>query len=135
MSAKNNRPQVENPLASMGLDDIVRGITSPEAEPAKQEEAQTEVVENPEATAAGESINQVKEQKKRLTKAAKAFRANYDKYARIGEQGTAIWLPKEVKKKLELLCAQSEKNIPIRSLAAAIIMTYIEENEDIISQL
>ena len=25
---KNNRPVVENPLANMGLDEIVRGITS-----------------------------------------------------------------------------------------------------------
>ena len=27
--AKNNRPTIDNPLASMGLDEIVRGITSP----------------------------------------------------------------------------------------------------------
>lgn len=26
--AKNNRPTIDNPLASMGLDDIVRGITA-----------------------------------------------------------------------------------------------------------
>lgn len=134
MAAKNNRPQVENPLASMGLDDIVRGITSPQTEPTQQENVQAEVEENLEATETGDSINQGKE-KKRRTRGAKAFRSNYEKYARIGEQGTAIWLPKEVKKKLELICAQSDRNIPIRSLAAAIIMTYIEENEDIIAQL
>ena len=135
MSVKNNRPQIENPLASMGLDDIVRGITTPQEEPAQQDQAQDEAAANLDTAETEESVNVVKDQKKRRTKGAKAFHANYEKYARIGEQGTAIWLPKEVKKKLELLCAQSEKNIPIRSLAAAIIMTYIEENEDILAQL
>lgn len=28
--AKNNRPIIDNPLASMGLDQIVRNITAPE---------------------------------------------------------------------------------------------------------
>ena len=27
--AKNSRPEIDNPLANMGLDDIVRGITTP----------------------------------------------------------------------------------------------------------
>ncbi len=134
MANKNNRPQVENPLANMGLDDIVRGITSPQTsvEIEKTEEA-TEAASTSETEDL--SINQGKEQRKRRTKAEKLFRANFEKYARVGEQGTAIWLPKEVKKKLELICAQSDKNIPIRSLAASIIMTYIEENEEILSNL
>ena len=131
MATKNNRPQVENPLANMGLDDIVRGITTPQTTAEVEEAKETDSV----STTEQQPTNQGKEKQKRRTKAEKLFHTNYDKYARIGEQGTAIWLPKEVKKRLELLCAQSEKNIPIRSLAAAIIMTYIEENEDIIAQL
>lgn len=134
MANKNNRPQVENPLANMGLDDIVRGITSPQV--VTETEETEEVSEIDPASEAEElSINQGKEQRKRKTKAEKLFQANFDKYARVGEQGTAIWLPKEVKKKLELICAQSDKNIPIRSLAAAIIMTYIEENGEIMDNL
>ena len=30
MANKKERPAIENPLANMGLDEIVRGITSPE---------------------------------------------------------------------------------------------------------
>ena len=134
MANKNNRPQVENPLANMGLDDIVRGITSPQTSvETEKTEAATETASTSEIEEL--SINQGKEQRKRRTKAEKLFQANFEKYARVGEQGTAIWLPKEVKKKLELICAQSDKNIPIRSLAASIIMTYIEENEEILSNL
>ena len=134
MAMNNNRPQVENPLASMGLDDIVRGITSPQ--PATVIETAEEATETGSANDSDpQSVNQGKEQRKRRTKSEKLFQMNFDKYAKVGEQGTAIWLPKEVKKKLELICAQSDKNIPIRSLAATIIMTYIEENEEIISNL
>ena len=134
MATKNNRPQVENPLANMGLDDIVRGITSPQVA-TETEEAEEASEIDPESETEELPINQGKEQRKRRTKAEKLFQANFDKYARVGEQGTAIWLPKEVKKKLELICAQSDKNIPIRSLAAAIIMTYIEENGEIMANL
>ena len=28
--AKNNRPEIDNPLANIGLDEIVRGITAPD---------------------------------------------------------------------------------------------------------
>ena len=134
MATKNNRPQVENPLANMGLDDIVRGITSPQVA-TETEEAKEASEIDPESETEELSSNQGKEQRKRRTKAEKLFQANFDKYARVGEQGTAIWLPKEVKKKLELICAQSDKNIPIRSLAAAVIMTYIEENGKIMANL
>ena len=134
MANKNNRPQVENPLANMGLDDIVRGITSPQVVTETEETEKVSEID-PASETEELSINQGKEQRKRKTKAEKLFQANFDKYARVGEQGTAIWLPKEVKKKLELICAQSDKNIPIRSLAAAIIMTYIEEKGEIMANL
>ena len=54
---------------------------------------------------------------------------NLEKYTGVKEQGVAVWIPKEVKKRLEFCRAKSDKNIPLRSLAAAIIMTYIDEVE------
>ena len=134
MAGKSIRPQIENPLANMGLDDIVRGLTAPQSPAESQvdkEDPDVHVQEEDSTT----SIDQGKGQRKRRTKGAKLFEENFEKYAKVGEQGVAIWLPKEVKKKLELICAQSDKNIPIRSLASTIIMTYIEENENIIHNL
>ena len=114
--AKNNRPTIDNPLASMGLDDIVRGIT-----------------------ASGNDTEAGAENAKKTGKprrgGKKAFEENLARYTRINEQGIAIWLPKEVKKKLELIRVNASRNIPLRSLAAAIIMTYIEENEDRLNEL
>ena len=54
MANKKERPAIENPLANMGLDEIVRGITSPE------------VVEKP-------VENKPKETKKRVSSASKRF--------------------------------------------------------------
>ncbi len=117
--AKNNRPAIDNPLASMGLDEIVRGITSESsvtpAEPAKSETK--------------------KASKPRRSTGSKLFDENLAKYTGISEQGIAIWLPKEVKKKLELIRLNASKNVPLRSLASAIIMTYIAENEDKLNKL
>lgn len=36
---KNERPAIDNPLASIGLDQIVRGITQPEAPKEKKRKA------------------------------------------------------------------------------------------------
>jgi hypothetical protein len=44
-------------------------------------------------------------------------------------------LPKEVKKKLEIIRLNAERTIPLRALASAIIMTYIQENEEKLNQL
>lgn len=112
--AKNNRPEIYNPLANMGLDDIVRGITAPDKEPAAN---------------ADESSAAEKEAKRRK-KGKDAFEGNLAKYTGISDQGSAIWLPKDVKKRLEIIRINASRNIPLRSLAAAIIMTYIEENEE-----
>lgn len=119
MATKKDRPVAENPLANMGLDDIVRGITTPQ----ESEEKPTEAV-----------LEKTKAVKRRGGK-AKKFEENLDKYIGIGEKGMAIWLPKEVKKRLELIRVNSDRTIPIRSLAAAIIMTYIDENEEYFEQL
>ena len=113
MANKKERPAIENPLANMGLDEIVRGITTNEAPQEKP----------------------VKEPKKRISAGMKRFEENLDKYTGVSEQGVAIWLPKEVKKRLEVIRANADRNIPLRSLAAAIIMTYIEENEAKLAEL
>ena len=100
----------------MGLDESVRGITTnevPQKKPAVK----------------------AKEQKKRASAGMKRFEENLDKYTGVSEQGVAIWLPKEVKKRLEVIRVNADRNIPLRSLAAAIIMTYIEENEGKLAEL
>lgn len=116
MANKKERPAIENPLANMGLDEIVRGITTNEVQHEKP-------------------AVKAKEPKKRVSAGMKRFEENLDKYTGVSEQGVAIWLPKEVKKRLEVIRANADRNIPLRSLAAAIIMTYIEENEAKISEL
>ena len=119
--AKSNRPEIDNPLANIGLDEIVRGITAPDK------------VKEP-GTGASE-VQDIQKEGKRRRKGRKAFEENLAKYTGVSEQGVAIWLPKEVKKRLELIRVNANRNIPLRSLAAAIIMTYIEGNEENFNEL
>ncbi|MBR2946403.1 MAG: hypothetical protein IKC18_06995 [Bacteroidaceae bacterium] len=116
---KNNRPVVENPLANMGLDEIVRGITS---------ETSATPSENT-------KVSSDKKKSKATRRGNKLFEENLAKYTGVSEQGVAIWLPKEVKKQLELVRLNASKNIPLRALASAIITTYIAENEEKINGL
>ncbi len=125
MANKKERPAIENPLAGLRLDDIVRGITTPTPEPV------VPVTEEP----AQPATRVAKEPRKRMSAAQKRLDDNLNRYTGISEQGVAIWLPREVKKRLDLIRANAERNIPLRSLAAAIIMTYIEENESVIEDL
>lgn len=120
---KNERPTIGNPLANMGLDQIVRGITQPKT----SKEIKEEHVQNEK----GSTEKQAKT--KRASK--KLFEENIAKYTGIGGQGEAIWLPKEVKKELEKIRVNSSRNIPLRTLASAIIMTYIEENKEKLESL
>ncbi len=55
---------------------------------------------------------------KRRKRGKKAFEENLAKYTGISEQGFAIWLPKEVKKRLELIRLNAHRNIPLRSLCS-----------------
>lgn len=114
---KNERPAIDNPLASMGLDQIVRGITQQEKPKPKKVKSKAE-----------EAAETEKKPRTRKT-SKKFFEENIAKYTGFGEQGVAVWLPKEVKKELEKIRINSNRNIPIRTLASAIIMTYIEENK------
>ena len=63
------------------------------------------------------------------------FEGWLENYTGVKEQGQAIWVPSEVKKKLERIRVNASKNIPLRSLAAAMIMMYITEHEDEINKL
>lgn len=118
-----NKPIIDNPLASMGLDEIVRNITAPETPIEQANEVPSETSDIPNKT------------KKSRRSGIKALEENIAKYKGINEQGVAIWLPKDVKKKLELIRVNASRNIPIRALAAAIIMTYIDDNEDRLNEL
>lgn len=113
MATKKDRPTIENPLANMGLDEIVRGMTTTE---------QT-------------SVKEPVKKKVSKRKATGLLEENLSKFTGISEQGVAIWLPKEVKKRLEIIRLNASRNIPIRALAAAIIMTYIEENESKLEEI
>ena len=58
----------------------------------------------------------------------KKFTEGLEDYTGVKGQGAAVWLPTEVKKQIEQLRANSERNIPIRALAAAMIVAFIEEH-------
>ncbi len=121
--AKNSRPAIDNPLANMGLDDIVRNITA------------SGNIENADKKETGKDTDAPKKAGKSRRGGMKSLEANLAQYTGISEHGVAIWLPKEVKKRLELIRVNASRNIPLRTLAAAIIMTYIEENEDKLNEL
>lgn len=126
--AKNNRPQAANPLAGMGLDEIVRSMTT--ETPSNQSEDAAEAAKTEDTTQKEE-----KAAPKRRRGSIKTLEENISKYKGLNEQGFAIWLPKEVKKKLEVIRLNAERTIPLRALASAIIMTYIQENEEKLNQL
>ena len=74
-------------------------------------------------------------QKPKTINSFKVFKENLDTYTGVKGQGLAIWVPAEVKKQVEMLCAKAKTNIPIRSMAAAMIMTFIEEHRKELNSL
>ena len=52
-----------------------------------------------------------------------------DEFTGVKGQGSAVWIPTEVKKRIELIRANARANIPIRALAAAMIVAFIEEHQ------
>lgn len=64
-----------------------------------------------------------------------SFAERIEKYTGVKEQGQAIWVPAEVKKELEMIRVKASKNIPLRSLAAAMIMAFISEHPEDIEKL
>ena len=65
----------------------------------------------------------------------KKFTEGLEDYTGVKGQGAAVWLPTEVKKQIEHLRANSERNIPIRALAAAMIVAFMEEHRKELSSL
>lgn len=63
------------------------------------------------------------------------FKDGLEKYTGVKGQGSAIWVPTEVKKRIEAIRAKASTNIPIRSMAAAMIMAFIEEHKKELSRL
>ena len=64
-----------------------------------------------------------------------SFAERIEKYTGVKEQGQAIWVPAEVKKELEMIRVKASKNMPLRSLAAAMIMAFISEHPEEIEKL
>lgn len=64
-----------------------------------------------------------------------SFLLNTARYATVREKGAAVWLPEEVKCRLEELRAVSRAKLPIRSMAAAIITTFLDEYEEEIKKI
>ena len=58
----------------------------------------------------------------------KKFTALLEDYTGVKGQGAAVWIPTEVKKRIEFVRANAKTNIPIRALAAAMIVAFIEEH-------
>ena len=56
------------------------------------------------------------------------FTEGLDEFTGMKGQGSAVWIPTEVKKRIELIRANARANIPIRALAAAMIVAFIEEH-------
>ena len=58
----------------------------------------------------------------------KKFTEGLEDYTGVKGQGAAVWIPTEVKKQIELIRANAKANIPIRAIAAAMIMAFIAEH-------
>ena len=62
------------------------------------------------------------------TREWKKFQSLLEDYTGVKGQGAAVWIPTEVKKQIELIRANAKDNIPIRAIAAAMIMAFIAEH-------
>lgn len=60
----------------------------------------------------------------------KRFTALLEDYTGVKGQGAAVWIPTEVKKRIEFVRANAKTNIPIRALAAAMIVAFIDEHRN-----
>jgi len=58
----------------------------------------------------------------------KRFTELLEDYTGVKGQGAAVWIPTEVKKRIEFVRANAKTNIPIRALAAAMIVAFIDEH-------
>ncbi len=56
-------------------------------------------------------------------------------YTGVKEQGSAVWLPSDVKKRLDKVRGSAKRNIPIRTMVSAIVMAFLDENESKLKEL
>ena len=63
------------------------------------------------------------------------FTEGLDEFTGVKGQGSAVWIPTEVKKRIELIRANARTNLPIRALAAAMIVAFIEEHRQELGSL
>ena len=105
MSSKN-----ENPLKGAMLE----GMN--EQKPAKN-------------TSPKKSSEKVDDQKANQKDLWKSFEANLDQYTGTKGQGTAVWLPNDIVKRMKIVSAEATRNLPIRAMAAAMTATFLDEFE------
>lgn len=123
MAKKEYKPK--NPLTSIGA----KGPTLPEI-------VKSEVVNAHEETETDNiSCTPIPITKKNKDDEWKKFQECLSAFTHIHEKGVAIWVPKEVKKQLELIRAKAKSNVPIRALAAAMIVVFAEEHEEMMDNL
>ena len=115
---KRREPSAPKGISMLGMLQESQQASKPTV--AMPEQEQTSPVQEP-AVSDGELWNK--------------FLENMIKYTGVKEQGQAIWVPAEVKKELEKIRVNASKNIPLRSLAAAMIMSYIQEHPEEIASL
>ena len=123
MAKKEYKPR--NPLTSIGA----KGLTLPEFVKSEVEKVYEETgTDNVSCTPIPVmKINKDDEWKK--------FHDSLSAFTHIHEKGVAIWVPKVVKKQLELIRAKAKSNVPIRALAAAMIVLFAEEHEEMMDNL
>lgn len=66
---------------------------------------------------------------------AAARKKNKEILKTVREKGAAVWLPEEVKERLDKLRMSTVAKLHIRSLAAAIIVTFLDEYEQKVREL
>ena len=103
----------------------------------KQAQGQGGVVlpESSTATAPVQESAPVPAQEVNVTPHPQSLNGWLEQFTGVKEQGQAIWVPAAVKKELEKIRVNASKNIPLRSLASAMIMMYIQEHPDEIAAL
>ena len=65
----------------------------------------------------------------------KNFETNLEKFTGAKGQGTAVWLPDELTKRLKVISAAASRNLPVRAMTAAIVATFLNEFEKKIKKL
>ncbi len=63
------------------------------------------------------------------------FKSYMVTYTGVKEQGSAVWLPSDVKKRLDKVRGSAKRNIPVRTMVSAIVMSFLDEYEKGIKEM